>query len=609
MFVGPTESARHKGNLAKGAVTWDILIGYILVALNFLLQGILLYTIFNTVVGENQEWMHGIYSVGGQDWNLLAPKDPTKCNDGGSLCFSDHGQYSCAPPSVQLTSRWDELDADGDGIWTREEAVANKDELKCKYVVNPIEVFDVFITFLKERSKIIWLHPDVVAGKAVHLPYFKYALGDIVMCGYRSVDMCANVIQRGFFDAALKYQTAPRVGSSINSALKYCHQLLRHGGICDTTLPSTYSVWKVESEAQCGDPNYHKFTYVNPRNNVTKSLLAVDYTAREEYELSQTLTFRLFKGVILMCWLIGMGLEVREIYQILTMVGKYPDAAEFGDEAVIEEVDPADPEDVRYRILGIESSHRKAIGILSVVRLFFTVVLAYVGVVFLLKQIDYIDLLLDGVALLYIVEIAGTLYSQLLREEVRDQTEDIKPMRVLMYGVDYLNRRPALVDIISLAVILTVVVVLLEMQLKDIVIPVYDALECTCLKIGEKCVEAKKFDYDFWYNYWKITVPAIFDEVKELKANPTAHTVNFVAAAGSSAASYVAGQASTRAIKKRVLNAAHHHKKRLMKRKHSKDQKQRVFGSSDEKAAYEEYSARHPHHGHYRLRDIPRMSP
>merc|ERR1719321_172864 len=280
-----------------------------------------------------------------------------------------------------------------------------------------------------------------------------------------------------------------------------------------------------------------------------------------------------------MLWLIGMGLEVREIYKILTMVGKYPDSEQFGDEAVIEEADPADPEDVRYRIQGIESSHRKAVGILIVIRLFFTLVLAYVGVVFLLKQIDYIDLLLDGVALLYIVQIADSLYSQLLREEVRDQTEDIKPMRVLMYGFDYLNRRPALVDMISLAVILTIVIVLMERQLRDIVIPVYDALECTCLKIGEKCIEAKKFDYDFWYKYWKITVPGIFDDVKALKANPTSHAVSFAGAA-SSAATYVAGHAIARATRKKIPSAAHQHKHRSMKQKHSKEQKQHVFSST-----------------------------
>lgn len=603
MFIGPTDQARRKKNGATSAtITWDILIGYILAALNFLLQGVLLYTLFSTIVTDNTEWQNGIYQVGGQSWNLLAPKEVAGCNDGGSLCFAENGLYSCAPPSVQLTGRWEELDTDGDGIWTREEVMAKKDALKCKYAVNPIEVFDVFIHFLKERSKILWIHPDVHAGKAVHLPYFKYAMGDIIMCGYRSKDMCSNLLKHGFFHAALKYGTAPRVGTQIDDALKYCHKLLEPGGLCDRTLPSTYSVWKIESESQCGGPSYNKFTYINPGNNVTKSLLSVDYQARQDYELSQTLLFRAFKGVILMLWLVGMALELRECYLILTLVGKYPDAAQFGDDAVIEEVDPADPEDLRYRIQGIDRKHRISIGILSVIRLAFTLVLAYVGVVFLLRQIDYIDLLLDGVALLYIVEIAGVLYSQILREEVRDQTEDIKPMRVEMYGLDYLNRRPALVDILTLCFILGLTIFVLQMQMKDIVIPVYEALECTCVKTGSKCVEAQKFDFDFWYKYWKITVPAVFTEVAELKANPAAHAVNFAATAAApvaSAASYVAGHSE------RVVNTVHHFKRRLTQHQQPQSgssllKRPKFTGDATKEEAEEEYVSTRPHHRHHR---------
>jgi len=612
MFIAPTDAAKRAKatGASKHGMNWDILIGYVLVGLNFLLQGILLYTIFNTVVMANEEWMNGIYSVGGENWNLLAPKDPSKCNDGGSLCFSENGKYSCAPPSVQLTGRWDELDTNADGIWTREEVVAAKEELQCKYVVNPVEVFDVFISFLKMREKIIWLHPDVKAGNAIHLPYFQYAMGDIVMCGYRSKDMCANLVKAGFFHAPLKYGTAPRVGTSIDSALKYCWNLLSAGGVCDTTLPSTYSVWKIESEAQCGSPSYDKFTYTNPGNNITKSLLSVDYQARKDYELSQTVQFRLFKGVVIMLWLVGMGLEVREISMILTMVMKYPDADEMearGEDSVIEEADPADPEDVRYRIMGIERSHRMSIGALTVVRLLFTLVLTWVGCVFLMKQIDYIEVLFDAVALLYIVEIANLLYSQVLREEVRDQTEDIKPMRVTMYGLDYLNRRPALVDIITLSAIITITVFLIEMQLKNTVIPVYGALECTCVKTGEKCVEAQKFDFDFWHHYWKITVPAIFEKLKELKANPG--SVNFLvdtpplprSARDASAAAYGAKHAQ------RLLNKNHHHWSGKLSHRFFKKPEEHVSSSSVVKQpeymkenviAEAEYFSERAHHSH-----------
>merc|ERR1719321_1078915 len=51
-----------------------------------------------------------------------------------------------------------------------------------------------------------------------------------------------------------------------------------------------------------------------------------------------------------------------------------------------------------------------------------------------------------------------------------------------------------------------------------IVDPVTDALNCTCRTRGGKCVEAQKFDFDFWAEYWKTTVPGVFQEVAKLKA-------------------------------------------------------------------------------------------
>mmetsp|Transcript_146654 Transcript_146654/g.470584 ORF Transcript_146654/g.470584 Transcript_146654/m.470584 type:complete len:224 (-) Transcript_146654:533-1204(-) len=120
-----------------------------------------------------------------------------------------------------------------------------------RFSVNVVEVFDVFVKFLIARENIIWIHPDLRAGKIIHKPYFSYASGDIIMCGCRNTDMCANLLQRGVFSAPLKYGTAPRVGKTIDSALEYCHKLLEEGGTCERTLPSTYSVWKKSSATQC----------------------------------------------------------------------------------------------------------------------------------------------------------------------------------------------------------------------------------------------------------------------------------------------------------------------------------------------------------------------
>merc|ERR1719159_636424 len=83
---------------------------YFLVALNFFMQGVLVYLIYEAVVTENIAWQNGVVKVGGSDLGLFQESQTSSCNDGGSLCFREGGSYSCSPPSIQLTGRWGELD-------------------------------------------------------------------------------------------------------------------------------------------------------------------------------------------------------------------------------------------------------------------------------------------------------------------------------------------------------------------------------------------------------------------------------------------------------------------------------------------------------------------
>jgi hypothetical protein len=514
MFIGPTESKKKMTDKC----TWGIVMAYILVALNFVMQSVLVWLVFTSVVLANLDWQNGILKLNTGAIGGLFEEAPSKCNEGGSLCFVDSdGGYTCSPPSIQLTGRWNELDVNGDGMWTWKEVQGQREELRCKYVVDPQEVFLVLVEMLKKRENIIWLHPDVKAGKAIHYPYFQYILGDLVMCRYRSQDMCANLLKRGFFHSPLKHGTAPRVGTTIESALRYCRDLLQPGGTCETLLPSTYATWKIQSQGECGSPDYSKFVYENPGLKVSKSLLEVDYSVRGEYDLAQQPHFRVFKGIILFVWFLLMFCEFKEVWKIIIVVMRYPDAADFGEDAVLMEQDPSDPEDVRYRIQGITRSHRRIMAVLCLLRIGVNSLLLFVGMSYIIRTNGYVDLLMNGVTLLFVADVANILYSQVLREEIRDQTEDIKAMKVPMYGWDWLNRRPALLDIVSVGVLILLVYAVMSWNLTQVTVPIYDALECTCLASGPKCREAQFFNRAWWDNYWMKIIPGVFKEVDTLK--------------------------------------------------------------------------------------------
>lgn len=542
-FITPTE-AKKAERTGVNACTWDVVMAFALCVMTFFMQAILIWLVFQEVVLSNVEWQNGIMKVAtSSQVNLFSSRGgESTCNDASSLCFTDHGNFTCAPPSIQLTGRWEDLDTNNDGVWTREEVITSKEKLRCKFAVNPVEVFDVMINMIKKREHLIWIHPDIHDAKAIHFAYFQYAIGDISMCGYRAEAMCPNLLRRGFFDSAFIHGTAPRVGKTTETAMSYCRKLLRPQGLCEELLPSTYTVWKIASGIECGSLSYTKFKYTNPGTKLTKSLLEVDYGARQDYELSQDPWFRMFKGIVLLVWTLLMFAEYKEIVKFISLVLYFPDAANFGADYVLVEQDPSDPEDVRYRVQGITQSHRRNVGMLCLLRLGLTSFLWIVGMSYIIKTISYPDLLMNGVALAFTADIANVLYSQILREEIRDQTEDIKPIKVPMFGPVTLTKHPALLDIALLGATISICYLIMEWQLTTIVLPIYEALECTCLQHGEKCYESQRFDHQFWNDYWQYTVPWIYKEVDKLKAALPAGAASYVA---SHAGSIVAANIGT----------------------------------------------------------------
>jgi len=521
-FIIPVEDKKTNGHL-----TYTKALAWFLVVVSIVVQSTLLYAIFDRVVKGDIKWQNKILnphgesfgvSPGGGSRSFFFPEGP-KCNPGGSLCFKLNGTVSCAPPSVQLTGRWDELDTDGDGVWTREEVEAAQETLRCKYAVDPVEVFDAFVTFLIDREKVIWIHPDVRAGKAIPKPYFTYAAGDIVMCGYRSTDMCANVLRMGAFDAPLRYGTAPRVGNTIDSALDYCYDLLKIGGTCDRTLPSTYAVWRKNGEEQCREEDFDKWVYKHPVTGKSKSMLVVDYEARKSYERAEgSSLFVVYKTMIIGLFILVLFYEFKGCYELLNWVVLFPDARQFGSDAVTAEKDEEeDTNSIKFMVHGITRAHRLTMAVIMLVRFAMLCILVWVGLSFLLKDTTYIDLLLNAVGFVFVMEIAEYFYLFVVDADLRDECDNITFEKVQQLGPGFLTKHPALRNILSLFLLIALTTGVMYAHHAMIVTPLGQALECTCLGKGAGCLEAQKFTPEFWSNYWRYEVPAVFQDVAQMK--------------------------------------------------------------------------------------------
>lgn len=513
MLIGPTESVKSQGKM-----NMDTMVGYFLVILTVMIQGYLLWAVFNSVVTSNVKWESGIVNTGDNDWNLVGKVEG--CNTGKSLCtLEDVGDkvehYSCAPPSVRLTGRWYELDTNGDGVWTREEVMAARDELQCKYVVDPVEFFDVITKFVINRNKIIWVHPDIYDGTKIASPYFTYASGDIIMCGYRNEKMCANVLKNGFFDAALEFNTVPRVGHTIDSAMFYCRELLKPGGTCEKVLPSTYSVWKVESDQECKEKEYEKFIYEHPTDGTKKSFLSVDYSARLQYRKTLSPLFVVFKSFIIFIWVMSMVFEYKRLLKIAQWIygmNTTKQALEDGKEPV-----EMDEESETYTINGISGFQRGTQALVLFLRTLMVTILFWVGTSLLLQSPEFMSLLFDAVSLKFIIDLQEIFYAQILRQRVKDQTQNVEPMVVPQLGPVRWSNHPGVKDFVWFLVTAGGAILIMYTNYKYTVTPLGEALECTCLGMGSKCVEANNFTYSFWHDYWKLATPKVFKDVAVMK--------------------------------------------------------------------------------------------
>lgn len=515
------EKKRH------GRFTVDACMSYTLVFVVLLIQSVLLYCVSDKVIRKTLQWQSGIISTG-RNYNLVAEKT-TGCQDASSLCTHLDGVMSCAPPSVQLIGRWDELDTDKDGTWTRSELMKSRDALKCKFAVDPVEMFEVLVAWLNERKKHIWLHSDIVNHKAIPKAYFIYIMGDIAMCGYRDADMCGNLMKRGVFDAALNLSTVPRIGNTAASALEYCHQLLDFGGLCERFLPSTYSTWKIESVQECKSPEFNSFVYKTPHTGVVKSLLEVDYQARQRYEVAKTTIFMTYKMCIVFIWILLVISQLRDVVKTLTWVLRIyylkanlstESAGVIGLTRSVSRGFDARESSLKNEEIHASVTHAHCVA-MSVVTLFRVIMLCWlccVGLIFLGTQTDYIGLLLDGIALLFIIDVEAIVYARVLRQDVRSYWEEREPIELPRMGIGFLSRRPDITDMVWLFVVICLAIAFQVIYTYVIVNPMYDALQCVCLSQGDACHEARRFSRSFWDQYWTHDVPNSREEINDLMA-------------------------------------------------------------------------------------------
>lgn len=494
MFVVPVERRR-------GAGITVVSLALFLVVLNLLMQFWLLTMVSQFVLHKNADLFDSLVHRDGPElpWyraheglaHLWASSDAdssTTCRDSASLCFNEGDGITCAPPSIQVLKQWHVLDLDGDGFWSRSEALREdvRQEILCKHNVDLTVLFDDLVNDIQDHAGLQGrLHPNLTKGMGIHKAYFDWFIGEPMLCQYGDQDMCGSLFERGLFDGALlpgnAFPASERGIDDVQAARDYCAQLLTHR--CDTLLPSTYRVWKVSSVDKCGSKDFTPIFYTPPDGSMGQWMLRVTFSEEEAYIHASSWKFTCYLGVLLFVFLAVMVEEAKGIHMAYMWIFK--SQVIDGERA--------------------ELSHLATVFVVNTVRCLLFVILFYSGIVFLSEDTDILNLIFDALSLVFIIQIDELLYSTLLRKQMKGYHMDIP--WVEFRRTPYRHISIVAAECVRVGVLTACALLISYLHKVQTVAPVRRALQCLCTVEGEKCYEVTAFNKAWWDNYWSVTLP------------------------------------------------------------------------------------------------------
>jgi hypothetical protein len=247
------------------------------------------------------------------------------------MCRYHHDKtLECTPPSFAFLDAWDDLDSNGDGIWSFEEARADQANLGCRFGVSVDEMFRSACKGIvadaqdtASNSYNIPLVPaEIEKRKAIPRGYFEWWRALVVICATPDLHRCSGLVSKGMFDGAIRMARETQVTRGgvvdLDSALDFCQRLLMRNGICEKTLPGTYLMYRSRASAKCGSPVYSLGgKYHNPYDDRdVMHIMSIDYSTYSEYVMSSEFHFQVFLFLILLVWYVSLLAEFKQILEL-----------------------------------------------------------------------------------------------------------------------------------------------------------------------------------------------------------------------------------------------------------------------------------------------------
>jgi len=429
-------------------------------------------------------------------------------DDVSALCqHLGGGKYTCADPMVRYMARWDELDANNDGVWSQAEAVEDQVNLGCRLRISQEDMFrsacrsvELDIRDGIEYRGINRVVPKFIEErKEVPKSFFYWYSGLVALCSSVSQVQCSSLVMRGVFDKALNPEYGSSVGlGDLDSVMDYCDRLLQPGGLCSQMMPSTYLVYGSLAADKCGEASLTMGpVFRNPYDKLDSiRLLLAEFATVATFKLISSPSFEFFLFLVVMLWFFNLMNETKESIAVLDFllsvkVSNIPLSKHSSSGKK------------RHVMSCITRPHQSILACMVMIRLTLLAYMSIVGTIFLASNHGFIELLCNAVALGFIFELDELVYMFLVSTEVKKQLEIMEPVhfssKMPKTGCTRFLLRRELWGFVALPLLALSVV--LWHRLWNVQ-PIYKALTCLCQKNVDSCMDLDRFRASWWDGYW-----------------------------------------------------------------------------------------------------------
>lgn len=363
--------------------------------------------------------------------------------------------YSCSPPPLDFASHWRNLDRDGDGVWTAAEAAQADEELPR---IKAELLFDHFMAKLrKQKSKedgatLIYEDSTKQFTEIPEAAYKDPKVGIekdlLTLCRALDHRLCSNLELENGLLGAFPDDRFP------SKRIAKCEAMVQNH--CDFFGGETYKTFQVRHADLCGDYQIRQIMGDGVREAQFSEVVKYNNPA----DGVTTLTFSLFLAVILALWLMVLLAEFKLALRMGLLLAWLPVAVRgedigggegdqsgrgFGTPSIgaygrgkdveatgaLARVTVYTKGEKAFRILALQDYLHKFQLLLFVFlpRIAILCGVAWVGTEFLTSNFGYLDLILNAVALGFVVDVDKLAFASFSSRARRLLLSSCQPVR------------------------------------------------------------------------------------------------------------------------------------------------------------------------------------